>query len=95
MYGGASGAAVYSASVSAVKAQGAIVQVKPEDFISVLSKPECTKLVVAVKPSFFSPKWKYATSYKGFTFFTKSKEELPVSGLSEIITADKIWMPDF
>lgn len=93
MYG-TSASAYYGALANAIKAQGSIVSVTPEGFMSILSKPECTKLVVVVKPSFLSSKWKYATSYKGFTFFTKSKEELSVSGLAEIIMADKFWMPD-
>jgi hypothetical protein len=89
--GAAAGAATYVAIANAIKASGAIVQVEPQDFQNILMKAE-KPLVVYAKGNLFSGKYQYLSSYKGFTFFTKSSNELMLSG-TEIIRAKRIWLP--
>jgi hypothetical protein len=84
--------AVTSQTANALKAVGAIVFVEPEEFLAILGKSE--KGVVVYSPSGFLRKHKYLTSYKGFTFFTKSKEALMIPGPVEVITAKKIIVPE-
>jgi hypothetical protein len=85
-------AAEASAFVNAVKASGAILQVTPEDFRSVLARME-RPLVVHKEGGLFSTNYQYATSYRGFVFFTKSPRPLALSSGVETIRAEKIWMP--
>jgi len=77
---------------NALKAIGAIIFVEPEEFLAILRKSE--KGVVVYSPSGFLRKHKYLTSYKGLTFFTKSKEALMIHGSAEVITAKKIIVPE-
>jgi hypothetical protein len=94
--GAASGSAGVLAAMgqtaNALKAIGAIVFVEPEEFLAILRKTE--KGVVIYSPSGFLSKHKYLTSYKGLTFFTKSKETLMISGSVEVIMAKKIIVPE-
>jgi hypothetical protein len=36
----------------------------------------------------------YLTSYKGLAFAAKSEEPLPLPPSTELILAEKIWIPD-
>ena len=91
--GGITGAmAVTEQTANALKAVGAVVFVEPEEFLAILRKSE--KGVVVYSPSGFLSKHKYLTSYKGLTFFTKSKEALTIFGSAEVITAKKIIVPE-
>lgn len=80
-----------AAMAEALKAVGAIVCVEPQDFLDILERIE--KPLVVHSPSGFLTKYKYITSYKGLTFFTKSKEALLIPASVEIITAKKIVIP--
>jgi len=73
MTNGAAGATVAAAAMAnAIKAMGAIVVVEPQVFLDILQRTE--KPLVVHSPAGFMTKYKYLTSYKGLTFFTKSKE---------------------
>jgi hypothetical protein len=76
----------------ALKAMGAIIFVEPQEFLAILEKSE--KPFVVYSPSGTFSKYKYLTSYKGFTFFTKSKEALLIPGTAEVVTAKKISVPE-
>ena len=80
-----------AAMAEALKAIGGIVLVEPRDFLEILGKSE--KPLVVHSPSGFMTQYKYLTSYKGLTFFTKSKEALLIPGFVESITAKKIVVP--
>ena len=80
-----------AAIVEALKAMGPIICVEPQDFLAILEKAE--KPLVVQSPSGLLTKYKYLTSYKGFTFFTKSKEALLIPASVETITAKKIVIP--
>ena len=85
------GTAAYPIITNAINASGTIVQVGPEDFQKILMKAE-KPLVVYAKGNFFTGNHQYLTSYKGLSFFAKSKTELMLSG-AEIIKAKSIWIP--
>lgn len=88
----ASGAAVAAAIANAIKASGVVVQVTPSDFHTILGKTE-KPLVLFAKGGFFSTKYQYLVSYKGFAFFTKSSEPILLPAGVETIAAKKIWIP--
>ncbi|MFC1783215.1 hypothetical protein ACFL02_06475 [Planctomycetota bacterium] len=90
--GGAGGAgAAAAASAAAIKASGAIVHVTPENFSEILARLE--EPIVVHSPSAFLTPNKYLTNYRGFFFYTKSKEPLYISSKIELIAAEKIWIP--
>ena len=93
--GGATGGvttAIIAAQHNAIKAMGSFVIVDAGEFLKVLEKEE-NPAVVYCEAGFFS-KNKYLTSYKGLTFFTKSKDFLPLPAGAEIILAKKISVPE-
>ena len=85
-------AAIIAAQHNAIKAMGSFVVVEEQEFLKVLEK-EKNPTVVYCEGGFFS-KNKYLASYKGLTFFTKSKEFLPLPAGAEIILAKKISVPE-
>ena len=86
-------AAHAAAIANAIKASGAIVRVEPEAFAGILRKID-KPLVVYTQGGFFSTNHQYLTSYKGFTFYTKSDEPIDLPKSVEVIVAEKIWIPD-
>lgn len=90
---GAAGAGAAAAQIAmAVRASGAIVRVEPEDFQAILRKQK-NPLVVHADARLATRRHRYLTSYKGFTFFTKSAEPLALPAGSERVNAQKIWIP--
>ena len=89
--GAAGGVAAAAAIANAIKASGAIINVDPKDFISIVSRSR-EPLVVMADKSFWSA-YKYLSSYKGLTFYAKSNQRLNIPGNAEIIIARKIWIP--
>lgn len=92
---GAAGAASSAAAAraNAIKASGAIVRVDPTDFLSILRRAGDV-LVVRSEGGLFSKQYRYLTSYKGLIFVAKSPAPLDIPRQMEIITANKIWIPD-
>lgn len=88
----AGAAAAAAAIAQAIKASGVLVRVSPEDFQKILRKVE-QPLVIYAKGGFFTTNHQYLTSYKGFAFFTKSATEIILPLGTEIIVANKIWIP--
>jgi hypothetical protein len=92
--GGAVAAAAGAAAIAnAIKASGVVVRVSPDDFLTILDRAKGA-VVVHAMGGFFSTKYKYLVGYKGFVFFTKSSEPLPLPTNAEMIVAAKIWVPD-
>ncbi len=95
--GGAGGAAAAVAAeaaaiAKAVKASGAIVDMEPEDFLSIVRR--CEKpLVVAASGGSFRKHYRYLVGHKGLVFHTKSSEQLMLPGKPEVVHAKKIWIP--
>jgi hypothetical protein len=92
MSAGAAGAAAAAAIAQAIKASGAIVSVVPEKFLRLLQRQR-EPLVIHATGGFFSTSYLYLTSYKGLFFFTRSPEPLSLPGGSEVVQAQKIWIP--
>lgn len=42
---------------------------------------------------FVGTNYQYLTSYKGLAFFTKSKNPMDLPANTELVMADKIWIP--
>jgi hypothetical protein len=92
-YGAGGAAAAHAAAVAqAIKASGAIVSVEPEVFIKLISRVEKPLVVVATGGT-FKKNFQYLTAYKGLFFFTKAPSALMLPGGTEVITAEKIWIP--
>ena len=91
--GGAAGAAAVAAAIAnAIKASGAIVKVKPDDFQKIMAKMDAP-LVVRAEGGFLSKNYQYLTAYKGLVFYTKSPSELLFKSRVEMVLAAKIWIP--
>jgi len=88
----ASGAAA-AAIAQAVKASGAIVNMKPDDFVQILHRAEEPVVVMAISKIFGKTSYKYITSYKGLAFYTKSSSQLPIGIRMELVHAKSIWIP--
>jgi hypothetical protein len=86
------GAAAVHAINEAIKASGVLVRVEPDEFRAILGRTEAP-LVIRSEGGFFSAKHHYLTSYKGFAFFTKSEEEIPLPVRAEIVQAGSIYIP--
>ena len=91
-YGGGAAAAYAAAIAQAIKASGAIVSVTPDNFIKLVSRVE-KPLVVTAPGGTFKKNYQYITGYKGLVFYTKASEPLMLPGSTEIVTAEKIWIP--
>jgi ABC-type branched-subunit amino acid transport system substrate-binding protein len=85
-------AAAAAAIANAVKASGTIVKLKPEEFQRILAR-QPGLLVVTAQGGFFSTKHQYLTSYKGLAFFSESPTPLSLPSGSELVVAEKIWIP--
>ena len=88
----AHGGEVAAAIANAIKASGVVVRVEPEDFAKILLKIE-KPLIVYTQGGIFSTSHQYLTSYKGFAFFTRSREQIDLPRGVEVVIANKIWIP--
>ena len=90
--GAAAGAAAAAATANAIKASGAIVRMSPEDFKAILRRAH-DPLVVRARGGFLYRDHCYLLSYKGLTFFTRSREPIYLPSGAEVVQASRIWMP--
>jgi hypothetical protein len=92
--GGTAGAGGAAAAViaQAIKASGVLVRVTPGDFGAVLARNE-EPLAVHAPGGFLNKKHAYLMAYRGLTFHTTSKEELPLPPHVEVVESKKIWIP--
>lgn len=88
------GAAAAAAIANAIKASGAIVRLKEEDFIKVISRSDNPVIIVS-RGGFMRKDFDYLTAYKGFIFYVRTKNEINLPGDSEIISAQQIWIPSY
>lgn len=85
--------AAHAARVNALRAIGTIVRLDPSNFQKMLRRTE-RPLVVHAEGGVFSTKYLYLTSYRGLTFFTKSKAPLMLPPDAELIIAEEISVPE-
>jgi hypothetical protein len=84
--------AAAAATARAIKASGAIVRIDPEGFKTLLHRSS-TPLVVTAKGGFLGRHFAYLMGYKGLVFYTTSSEQLDLPSSTEIVQAQKIWIP--
>lgn len=90
----AGGAAAAAAAINeAIKASGAIIRIESDEFSRLISKMDDGLVIEKPSGGFFSGGYKYSTSYKGFIFYCKSKEQITIPSRLESITAKHIWVP--
>ncbi len=91
---GAAGAAAAQAAINeAIKASGAIVKIGPYEFSSLISKMNDGIVIEKGNNGLFDSSYKYSTSYKGFIFYCKSREQISIPTRLEKIKARSIWVP--
>jgi len=90
MSGGAAAAAAVIAQ--AIRAMGVIVRIEPNEFERILARQD-SPLVVTAQGGLLSTTYQYLTSYKGLAFFAQSATPLSLSSNTEVIVANKIWIP--
>lgn len=90
--GAAGGAAVALAIANAKRASGVVVAVTPENFSAILARAE-RPLVVHATGGLFSTNYQYLTTYRGFAFYTKSRQPVALPAGTELIAAESIWVP--
>ena len=88
--GGAAAAGVIVAQ--AIKASGAIVEVQPKDFQSLIDREEKPLVVVSHK-GIFKKQYQYLAGCRGIILYTRSQETLRFKGGTEVVQAKKIWIP--
>jgi len=89
----ADGAAAAAAIIAnAIKASGTLVRVEPETFVGLVRRAE-KPLIIYNQSGLFMKNHQYLISYKGFAFFTRSREQIDLPRSVEVIVADKIWIP--
>jgi hypothetical protein len=89
MHSGAAAAAI----AQAIKASGAIVRMKPEDFQQIVHRADNPLVVISISKIFGRVSYKYIVSYKGLAFYTKSPSQLPMGIGVELVHAKQIWIP--
>ena len=88
----AAAAAGAAAIAHAIKASGVIVQLEPSEFLKLLEHAK-EPLVVRSGSGFFTRRNKYMFGHKGLCFYTSSAEELTLPVKTEVVYAEKIWIP--
>jgi hypothetical protein len=90
--GAAGGAVVALAIANAKRASGTVVSVTPENFSAILARTE-KPIVVHATGGLFSTSYHYMTSYRGFAFYTKSRQPVELPAGTELVAAESIWIP--
>ena len=90
--GATAGASAAAAIAQAIKASGVLIKVEPEAFSTIVSKSE-SPLIVMAEGGVFTKNYQYLTSYKGLAFYTKTPKEILLPNRTELIYAEKIWIP--
>ena len=85
-------AAHAAAIAKALKASGVIVNMTPENFLTILARAD-HPIVVVAKGGFFKKNIQYLTAYKGLSFYTKSLDPIILPASVEVVAAESIWIP--
>jgi hypothetical protein len=88
----AGAAAAQAAAINAIRSFGVISTIGPEEFLTIVGRQEAP-LVVTATGGVFAAEYRYLVSYKGLTFFTKSPYPLHLPSDTEIIQAEKLYLP--
>lgn len=71
---------------------GIVISVENDEFMR-LMKQANDVIVIHQKPTWWQSYNRYLMSYRGMTFYTRSKEELVISKYSEVVTAKHFYAP--
>jgi hypothetical protein len=75
-----------------IRASGAIVEVGPDAFLTLLAKLD-QPLVIAARGRFFQATFRYLAPYRGVVLFAESEAMLRLPDTAEVIEAGSIWVP--
>lgn len=78
---------------NALKMNGVFVKIETPEFLRLINENE-NLMIVHSETGIFTNKYLYLTSFKGFIFYCKSKDELPIPGKHEKIYAQRVSLPD-
>jgi hypothetical protein len=90
--GATAGASAAAVIAQAIKASGILIKVEPEAFSTIISRTE-SPLIVMAEGGLFNKNFQYLTSYKGLAFYTKTTQQIQFPNRTELIYAQKIWIP--
>jgi hypothetical protein len=95
--GGADSSAAYRyrETVKAAQTLGAIVKVKPDNFLTIISRTNKALVVHSITGVLFRKYYQYLTSYKGLVFYTGCYSELQLPEDVELVEAESIWIPSY
>lgn len=88
----AGASAAQAARINAVRSFGVISTVGPEEFLTIVGRQEAP-LVVTATGGVFAAEYRYLVAYKGLTFFAKSAYPLNLPLGTEIVQAEKLYLP--
>ena len=91
--GAAIAAAHYAMESNALKACGSIISLDETEFERLLEKTAKPTVVLAVGRG-MNPARKYLTSYRGLTFYCKTKKDVLIPKDAEVVRAKKMSIPD-
>jgi hypothetical protein len=77
---------------NASKMNGVFVKLDYKDFLKLINEKD-NLLIVHSEVGIFSNQYIYLTSYKGFVFYCKHKEQLPLPGKHEKIYSNHVSLP--
>jgi hypothetical protein len=77
---------------NAVKMNGVFVRITPQDFLKLINEKE-NLMIVHSETGIFTNQYLYLTSYNGFIFYCKNKEQLPLPSKHEKIFSNSISLP--
>lgn len=84
--------ALVAAEFQALKASGILVRLGPEEFQSLLNRTEAP-LIVRHTSGYFRKTVHCLVHYRGFVFYTQSRQPIELPANAEIIDAKSLWLP--
>jgi hypothetical protein len=90
--GGAAAAAAAAAIANAIKASGVLVRLEASEFERLLERADEALVVYSPPRSGWFGKHEYLVAWRGFAFYTKRSEALPLGG-RDVVVARSIFVP--
>jgi hypothetical protein len=77
---------------NALKMNGVFVRITPQEFIKLINEKE-NLMIIYSETGIFTNQYIYLTTYKGFTFYCKNKEQLPLPSKHEKLFSSSVSLP--
>jgi hypothetical protein len=84
--------AAHAQQQNALKMNGVFAKLDAKDFLKLINEKD-NLLIVISETGLFTNQYLYLTSYKGFIFYTKSKEQLPLPTKHEKMQSQSVSLP--